>query len=371
MTQKFDVIVLGVGAMGSAACWRLAAEGVRVLGLEQHKIGHAYGSSHGETRLIRQAYFEHPAYVPLLRRAYTLWRDLEGTTGQSLFHQNGVVIFGPRDGVIMAGVRRSSEQYAIPVQAFDAKAAKAAFDGFVPPQSYEALLEPGAGYLDVEACVVAQADAAKRCGAILKEHETVLAVDRRPSSVVVTTKSGQFEAAKLVITAGPWSAAFLPDVRARLAVHRTTLVWFAADSRYDVGNGLPCFGFETPKGFFYGVPAVGKRGVKVGLHKPGDRVAKPEEIDRSLHPEDLAVLVDFVSACLPGVKPVPTDHAICMYTMSPDEHFIINTEDRVTYAAGFSGHGFKFAPVIGEILADLSVRGKTAHPIDFLRPRWS
>lgn len=371
MTKRYDVIVLGVGAMGSAACWRLAKRGAKVLGLEQHTIGHALGSSHGETRLIRQAYFEHPSYVPLLRQAYDLWRELERKTGRIVFHQNGLVVYGPKSGTIMQGIRRSSAEHGVPITEYEAKQAAAAFPEYEPEPGHEALFEPGAGYLEVEAAVTAQAWAASQLGADIREKEPALALDPAPGGVRVSTYKGTYEAARVVVTAGAWSAGFLDRIRPQLKVHRVPLVWFDSDDRYDAATGLPCFGFELESGFYYGVPRVSPRGVKVGLHRPGDVVKDPAKVDRELRPDDLAPLLTFIKSCLPGVKPVHTHHVVCMYTMTPDEHFVLDTNGSVTYAAGFSGHGFKFAPVIGEALADLALVGSTALPIDFLRPRWA
>lgn len=369
MSTRFDVIVLGIGAMGSATAWRLAARGAKVLGLEQFFVGHALGSSHGESRLIRQAYFEHPNYVPLLRTAYNLWHELERETGRSLFHQNGVVIFGPKDGVIMQGVRHSSKVHGVKIVEYSAEKAATAFSAYRPSPGHEALLEPGAGYLEVEACVIAQAEAARAHGAIIREQEAVTAIVPIPGGMRVSTDSGTYEATRLVVTAGAWSGRFLDSIKPQLKVHRVPLVWFAAEPRYSVRTGLPCFGFELPEGFFYGVPAISDRGVKMGLHIPGTLVTNPATIDRSLTADDLKPLVDFIGHHLPGVTPVPLHHAICMYTMSPDEHFILDSKGSVTYAAGFSGHGFKFAPVIGDALADLALDGSTSLPIEFLRPR--
>jgi len=239
----------------------------------------------------------------------------------------------------------------------------------VPSADEVAVLEPGAGYLEVEACVVTQAELARRHGAVIHEHETVLAVAETESGVRVTTAGGVYEADELVITAGPWSARFLPWVAPRLSVHRVLLFWFPAPT-WRRADALPCFGFDREDGFYYGVPDVSGRGVKVGRHVPGERVADPAAVRREVTAEDRSPVERFVAACLPALARPATSAAVCMYTMTPDEHFVLDRVGRITYAAGFSGHGFKFAPVIGEALADLALEGRTALPVGFLKPRW-
>ncbi len=369
--KTYDAIVVGMGAMGGAAAWQLAQRGQKVLGLEQFEIGHARGSSHGESRLIRQAYFEHPAYVPLLKRSYELWRDLEKHSGKALMHLNGLMIYGPPDGGrILPGVRTSSQQFGIKIQEFDAKEAATAYPDYTPPPGYLGILEPNAGFLLVEECVKAQAEAARRAGAEIRERIQVLAVREEADGVVVETNAGPCRAKKLVITAGAWSAGFLPRAAPHLKVHRVSLFWFEAKGGLRAGGNQPCFGFDLPEGFFYGLPEVRRRGVKVGLHVPGDVVKDPLQVDRSTRDSDVLPLKRFVAACLTGLDPAPIEHVVCLYTMTPDEHFIVDRQGRITYAAGFSGHGFKFSPVIGEVLADLATAGETRQPVDFLRYRW-
>ncbi len=369
--KRPDVIVLGLGAMGSAALWQLAKRGLKVLGLEQYEIGHLRGSSHGESRLIRKAYWEHPSYVPLLERSYELWRELERDTGKSLLHLRGLVIYGPQSGgTILPGVRVSVEKHGLSVQALGEQEAKAAYPGYAPPPGYIGILEPGAGYLDVEDCVKAQAEAALAAGAEIQAQCEVLSVDEKPGGVLVKTRKGTFEADQLVIAAGAWNPRWLPRVAPKLKVHRVSLFWFRPGKETAPGSALPCFGFDLPEGFFYGLPALGPRGLKVGLHLPGEVVADPKAVDRSTRPEDVLPVRRFVEQCLPGVDPHPIEHAVCMYTMTPDEHFVVDREGRVSYAAGFSGHGFKFATVMGEVLAELATTGKSRHPVDFLRYRW-
>lgn len=368
--QNFDVIVVGVGAMGSATLHELAKRRAKVLGIEQFAVGHDLGSSHGETRLIRQAYFEHPNYVPLLKRSYELWSALENDCSESLLHLNGLVLFGPQSGKILPGVRKSARQFSIPVAEFDPDAARVAFPHLKAPPEFHAVLEPGAGYLDVEHCVLQLAKMAVKNGAQVRERETVQRIEIRPDLVIVETTERKYYAAQLVVTAGAWSPRFLPEFAPKLTVNRVSLFWFKAAGIWATQTKLACFGFDTEDGFFYGVPAVSDYGVKVGLHRPGAVVQDPTRLDRNPVSEEMRSVCDFVQKYLEGIDPTPTRQVACMYTMTPDENFLLGKEGRVSFAAGFSGHGFKFAPVIGESLADLALTGSTELPIDFLKPRW-
>jgi glycine/D-amino acid oxidase-like deaminating enzyme len=250
------------------------------------------------------------------------------------------------------------------------QAAAARFPVLRPPPGHVAILEPGAGFLAVESAVVTMAALARRHGAEIRVGEVATAVCEHALGVEVTTPSGVYAADELVITAGAWSARWLPSLAPRLAVHRVLLHWFRASPEWRVETGVPCFGFDLEPGFSYGVPEVSTRGVKVGLHVPGERVERPEDLRREVAPPEAESVRAFVEACLPGVDPEPVAHAACMYTMTPDEHFVLGRAGRTTFAAGFSGHGFKFAPVIGEALADLAQVGRTVLPIGFLAPRW-
>jgi monomeric sarcosine oxidase len=368
---SYDAIVLGCGAMGSAACYNLARRGLKVLGLEQFEPGHDQGSSHGESRLIRRAYFEHPAYVPLLNRSYELWRELEVESGQRLLNLNGLIIYGPpAGGTVLAGVRKSGELHGVPLVHLDGDGARRAYASYVPPPGHVASLEPGAGYVPVEEAVRTQAALARRYGAEIHGREPVTQVHVKTDSVEVETGQARYRANRLVVTAGAWSSRFLPKLAPQLQVRRVLLFWYPNPAGWADARSLPCFGFELEDGFYYGVPAVSGKGVKVGHHVPGEPVADPSALRRDVTDTDLAAVRAFVRRCLPELGDRPHHHAVCMYTMTPDEHFIVDREGPVVFAAGFSGHGFKFTPVIGEILGDLATAGRTELPADFLRYRW-
>jgi monomeric sarcosine oxidase len=370
-----SVIVLGLGGMGSAAAWRLARSGARVLAFDPHPIGHALGSSHGEVRMIRQAYFEHPDYVPLLGRAYELWAELERESGRELFRRNGVIIYGPAEGgAILPGVLRSAERHSLPVERLEPTEALRRFPEYRPPAGFQAVLEPGAGWVWVETSVSAAAQAARAAGADLRSGERVLRWSADADGVEVTTGRASYRADRLVIAAGAWSGPLLGDVSVpgqsplTLDVRRVVQVWLRTRSKRGP-EGLPCFGFELPYGFMYGFPLEAGR-MKVALHAPGAKIADPDAVDRQVRPADTELVERFARECLPECTGEILQTSVCMYTMSPDQHFIIDSHPsspHAVFAAGFSGHGFKFAPVIGEILAELALHGKTRHPIGFLR----
>lgn len=367
--KHFDVIVLGLGGMGASAAYHLARRGLKTLGLEQYSLGHDKGSSHGDVRLIRKAYFEESRYVPLLHQSYDLWRDLEEETDRLLLHQVGLLIFSrPNDSMAYTGLTQAAEKYSIPIETLDAAQCRENYPWFSAPSDYVGLLEPGAGYLEVEKCVLTYLERAKRLGATLLQDEPVQEWKSEPGFVQVLTKSGWVSAARLVITAGPWAGQMLKELNLPLTVQRVPQFWFQAPNHF---SKIPCFAFDKPEGFFYGFPNRPGLGLKMADYKPTPvEVKNPAAVDRNVTEQDYAKLSAIVSQHLPGVEMIPKKSSVCMYTMTPDENFIVDKHPKhqnVVLACGFSGHGFKFASVIGKALADLAVEGSTPLPIDFLR----
>lgn len=374
--ETFDVIVLGCGGVGSSAAMHLARRGVRVLGLEQFEHGHDRGSSHGQTRAIRMAYFEHPSYVPLLRRAYQLWFQLEERTGEKLFHQVGLLEVGPDGGVVVPGVLDSAEQYQLPVEEFSPADVAERFPGFVMPEGARAVFEQNAGFLMVEQSVLAHVRQAERHGAQMHASERVVEWSATgEDGVVVRTENGEYHAGRLVITAGAWASQVLTSLGISLRVLRKHLHWRAThDDGYALEKGAPTFFFELPdKSFFYGFPQLDERGVKVAEHSGGEPVTDPASLDRSVDPADRERVETFLRDHLPGVVATKAaGHEVCMYTMTDDDHFIVDVHPahpQVCLAAGLCGHGFKFTSVLGEALADLASEGRTDLPIEFLSCR--
>lgn len=369
--MSYDVIVLGTGGVGSATLFHLAQRGARVLGIDRFPGGHDRGSSHGQTRIIRQAYFEHSDYVPLLLHAYELWADLEENRGEKLLHQVGLLEIGPPQGPVVSGVLESARRHGLKVDRLSADDVADRFPGFEVPDDCEAVFERRAGYLLVERCVLAHLDQATRLGAELCTGESVQKWTADASGVTVQTDRGQYTAGRLVISAGAWARELLADLGIPLRVLRKHLHWYACDDDHYLQDlGCPTFLYETPEGVFYGFPQLDGLGVKVAEHSGGSVVTDVLHDDRAFEPEDRRRVEAFLSVCLPGVSRRVTGHTTCFYTMSPDEHFLVDrhpAHDNVVFAAGLSGHGFKFTCVLGEILADLALAGRTAHPIDFLR----
>jgi sarcosine oxidase len=372
--RRFDAIVIGAGGMGAAAALHLAGRGLSVCGLDRFPPGHDRGSSHGQTRLIRLAYYEHPDYVPLLARSYELWRRLEADAGRGLLVESGLVLAGPPESEVVRGTIASAGIHGLPLERPSAAEAARRWPQLALPREWEVVHEPRGGYLLVEECVRAHAAAAERAGAVLETGRTVHGWRAEGNGVVVTTDAGDLAAGRLVIAAGAWAATLLDLPGIPLTVLRKQLFWHAppASARAAHAAGrLPCFGFDGPDGFYYGFPALDERGVKIAEHTGGAPVADPLAVDRTIDPAERARVEAALARHLPAVGTNLAAHASCLYTMSPDGHFIVGLHPRhpqVAVAAGFSGHGFKFAAVIGEILADLSTAGRAALPIGFLSP---
>lgn len=367
MPPTWDCIVLGLGGFGSGAVYHLAQRGLRVLGLEQHGPAHDYGSSHGESRIIRLAYFEHPDYVPLLRRAFDGWRRVEEQSGRSLLQQCGLFLCGPAEGEAVPGAVRAAIEHRLPLERLSPGEAAARFPGFSFAPEDEIVFEQQAGWLDVEGCVAAHLELAQRSGAEFRFHERVEAWSSDGRNVKVTTDRGTYEAACLIITAGPWAARLLRVEGVPLRVLRKVQLWIGiTPGSY---RETPCFLYERADGTFYGFPTRDGATVKVAEHSGGEAVDDPALVDRACRPDDRTGVESFVRHCLPDASGGVLRHSVCLYTMSPDGHFLIDRQPQfpnVVFGAGFSGHGFKFTGVLGEALADLAVSGETTLPVAFL-----
>ena len=378
--------------MGSAACRALARRGVSVVGVEQFRVGHDRGSSHGETRIIRLAYFEHPDYVPLLRSSYEGWRSLEKEMDQSVLHETGLLFAGPAGSSVLAGIRESASRHDLRFDAMDGREASRRFSAFRFPDEYEAVYEAEAGYLEPERCVRLMAESARRNGATILEETSVQELRPDVGSFVVRTSAGTLRAPRVVVTVGAWAPERLaewspgvpgdegevasPGAEDRgegafpIRAVRKSLAWHEAPTGHRGEDGFPCFFIDDGAGWFYGFPAVDAKGVKVGNHAGGEVVGSPDSAEREVPESERAEIGSFLGRFLPRVAPVSNREAVCFYTMSPDEHFLIDRHPDlpgVVVAAGFSGHGFKFAPLVGDVLADLALDGRTRHPVGFLK----
>lgn len=375
--QKYDVIVVGVGSMGAATCYSLAARGVKVLGLEQFNLVHENGSHAGKSRMVRKAYFEHPDYVPLLDMVYSLWSDLEEKTGKKLFHKTGLFYAGPKHHELLEGVKLSSKKYQIPINKLNETECSLKFPSFKLPGNYEYLLEPDAGYVIPEEIVKLYCDLAKSRGATILENQLVESWADTNNKIIVKTKTDTFTAGKIVFTAGGFTQNLLPFLNTHLVARRQVICWFEPKNpSLFTSEKFPCFLYATPElpGSFYGFPLLPigdgsvKMGVKVGYHHPGEAI-DPYTLHDFDREKESKMIKEFMASFIPeGFKSVLSVNS-CMYTYTDDGHFILeNSKEHknVSVACGFSGHGFKFAPLVGEILADLSLEGKTDYPIGFL-----
>jgi len=365
-----DTIVVGLGGMGSAALYHLAGRGVSVVGIDQFAPPHRRGSSHGGTRIIRLAYYEDPSYVPLLRRGYELWQELEERTGQRLLRTTGSLDVSTTSGGIFPRSLASCELHAIRHEVLTSAELSRRFPGYRFPDDYFALYQPDGGILDPERCVATHLAAAVQGGAETRLDERVLAVVQGGERAVVRTTRGPYTVDRFVLTAGSWAGELVPRLESLAVAERQVVGWFATqDAGLFAPERFPVFNVQVEEGHYYGVP-FDRVGVKVGrYHHLGERV-DPTHYDRAIHPRDEAALRPFVERYMTGAAGKMVQAETCLFTNSPDEHFIIDHLEgasRVVVAAGFSGHGFKFCSIVGEILADLSIDGGTQHDIALLR----
>lgn len=365
----YDAIVIGVGGMGSAALYHLANKGMCVLGIEQFDVPHTMGSSHGHTRVIRKAYFEHPSYVPLLQKAYDMWESIEEDSGKQLVNYCGMIYAGKPDSSSIQGVKKSSELYGVPVQEFSASELKTQYPQFSFDDDMVGLYEPSGGYLLVEECVKAHSQQAQKHGAALLTNTNVTAWKHENNSYSIETDQGEFQAKSLVVSGGAWTSKLLQELNLPLTIQRIPSGWFEPENdQHTLENGFPIFGVETQYGFFYGFPVLDERGVKIARYEGSETVSNVDLIDRIAKDKDVGHIQQFITQYMPGVTKQVNDSSICIYTVTPDSHFIIDQHphhENLYIAAGFSGHGFKFSSAVGAVLSDLVCDGKTDVDISF------
>ncbi len=371
--DRFDTIVIGVGGMGSATVYHLARRGRRVLGLERFDVPHDRGSSHGLTRIIRLAYYEHPSYVPLLRRAYELWRELQALAGEQLLYVTGSIDAGPPGGGVFEGSLLSCHVHNLPHQVLTGAELARRFPGYRLPADTLALFQPHGGFLLPERCIVACVQAAHALGAEVHARERVLEWKPLENGVQVRTDRGVYEAGSLVIAAGAWASGLLPPLRGLATPERQALAWFQPRRpELFTPERFPVFNILVEEGRYYGFPVFGVPGFKVGRYHHLEEQVDPDSLDREPGARDEAVLRPFAQRYFPDAAGPTMALKVCMFTNSPDEHFILDLHPdypQVAIAAGFSGHGYKFCSVVGEIMADLATRGETRHDIAMFRLR--
>jgi sarcosine oxidase len=378
LNNSFDVIVIGVGSMGSATCYFLAKRGYKVLGLEQFDISHEFGSHAGQSRIIRKAYFEHPDYVPLLEKAYKNWNDLEQETGEELYFKTGLLYAGTSNNEMIKGVKQSAALYNIELELLNNADTVKRFPQFLFPRNFEILFEPEAGFLPPERSIRLYASQAKKNGATINTNEKVIGWKKDGTNIVVKTDKNSYQCNKLIITTGAWAGKMIPGFSDKIKVTRQFVAWIKTKDDIQFAlNNFPCWmvSDDEKHGCYYGFPLLDtkKFGEPAGLklaHHFQKEVTNPDKVDRQTTENDIQNLKYCLDKYLPGVFDSILSTKICLYANSPDENFIIDKlpgyEENVSIACGFSGHGFKFASVIGEILADLAIERRSDLPIEFL-----
>ncbi len=374
-TDTFDAIVVGLGAHGSAAAWALTRRGLRVLGLEAGAPGHELGSSGGRTRMIRRAYFEDPAYVPLLRDARVLWDVVAEARGEPMIEVTGGLYAGGEGSAVLEGSIASAELQGLDHELLDAAEIGRRWPVFGLDPSFRGLWDPGAGYIRTERAIGAFLALAESGGADARFGERVSSWRPAPNGgVEVTTEATTYKARHLVIAAGAWAPSLLPDLGLPIEIERVPVFWFEPDGALSAEplalDRLPVWIVDTADGAFYGFAHEADTGLKIARHYSGDVVADPSAVDRTERPADVERVRAFMRGAMPRANGPLRHSIVCLYATTPDLHFVIDTHTTaggVAFASACSGHGFKFAPVIGEILADLALDGRTDHPIEPFR----
>ncbi len=359
MIKDFDVIVLGLGANGSSAVYHLSKTGTKVLGIDRFTPPHTHGSSHGQSRIIRQAYHENPLYVPLVKEAYNLWYEIEKTAGKKLFLKTGGLMLGSADSAVINGARLSAETCDIPFEYLDNNSIKKRFPAFRPSHNTVGLLEKDAGILFPEACVQTYLQEAHKNSAVLHNNERVIRIVPNENFIEIITDKTTYYTSKLIISAGAWLNELMPDLHLPLTVERQVLYWFINTNKklqqHFLPANLPVYIWEyLPGKMFYGFPDLGD-GIKIAFHHAGEPVT-PDTLTKAVSEDEINSITAVAEKYL-NIDAKFNYSATCMYTNTPDENFIIDFHphyNNIIIASPCSGHGFKFASLTGKILSDMA-----------------
>ncbi len=353
--------------MGSAALWQLARRGQKVLGIERFDLGHAMGSSHGFNRIIRLAYFEHPKYVPLLRRSYELWRETEQLAGEQLLFITGSLDAGPADGRIVRGSLAACFEHGLEHEFLSGAETAQRFPGYALPPDYAAVYQPDGGFVASERAVLAHAALAMAAGAEIHGREKVDGIEPSGGRVIVVTDRARYEAGRVIVSTGPWISDLLPGLRGKAVPERQVLGWFQPKQpELFAMSCFPVSNLESDLGHLYQFPIWGLPGFKIGRYHHLRQEGHADALSREPTRADEELLREAVRRYFPAADGPTLRLAACLFTNTPDEHFVIDTlpeHPEIIVASPCSGHGFKFASVIGEILADLAVGGRTDHDL--------
>jgi sarcosine oxidase len=370
----YDVAVVGLGGMGSAILAHCAARGASVIGLEQFGPAHDLGSSHGKTRMIRKAYFEDSAYVPLVLRAYDLWRQLERATGRDILQITGVLSIGEETSEIIRGTWRAAREHDLALESLSQREVKARYPSLELWKDEVAVFETDAGVLDPEVAVRAHLKRAETCGAEIRFGVAMESWHATDNGFDLRLSDGtSISASKLVLALGPWFQKTLESLGVGIRVQRNIQAWFSPASHAYDAPGFPAFLVnrrELPAPL-YGFPDFGD-GIKAAFHGAGD-LTDAQHIDREINPScDVEPIARALEQWMPGAARTFREAKPCMYTLTPDENFVVDRHPdhpNLILCGGFSGHGFKFAPVIGEIGTALALDGGSPYEIGFLSLR--
>ena len=367
----YDTIVLGVGGMGSATVYHLARRGHRVLGIDAHDIPNAMGSSHGVTRIIRLAYCEDPSYVPLLRRGYELWHDLEDEAQEQLLITTGSLDIGPEGSQVFQGSLESCELHGLPYEALSGREVNRRFPGYSLPEDLHAIHQPDGGFVLPERSIVAHVEAALKAGAEVHGRERVLTWEPDGDGVRVQTDRDSYTAERLVISAGAWAGSLVPSLAPLALPERQVMGWFHPSSpALFQPTSFPVFNLMAEEGRYYGLPVYGVPGLKVGRYHHLEEAVHPDTMDREPNTRDEETLRVLLRRYFPLADGPTMALKTCIFTNTSDEHFVIDLHPdapQVVLATGFSGHGFKFCSVMGEVLADLAQEGSSRHDLSLFR----
>lgn len=368
----YDVVVVGGGSMGIATAYYLAKANQKVLVIDQFSIPNTMGSHHGETRILRLGYGNGGTYVPLVKEALELWIELEKETGKTLFNRTGAISVGYPGSDFVEETIKSSVKYNLTYEKLDAQELMKKWPGISVPEDYVACYDPNSGFLYSEECVKTYKEECEILGVTILENQRVQAIQSDDELLQISTSTGDMFAKKAVITAGAWIPKLLPELQLEIEPLRKTFGWFETSEDNLYCEQFPCFVFDTHNvGHYYGFPNYNGEGLKVGRMDLGD-VIDPDEVNRDFYAtskeeEDLRL---FLGQFLPQANGNLNNGKVCLFSMTPDEDFIIDfypDNPNIIIAGGFSGHGFKFASVIGKTLTDLAIEGKTERDISFLQ----
>jgi sarcosine oxidase len=371
VAERYDAIVLGLGGMGSASAFRLASRGWQVLGLERFDVLHPFGSSHGLNRIIRLAYSEHPSYVPLLRRAYELWHELENLHGRQLLYTTGSLEGGLPEGDVFAGAKHAAELHHLPHEVLTGEEVNRRWPAYRLPPDHRVVHQPDGGFLASEECILAHVRQAKAVGAELHWREQVLEWGPLQDGVWVRTDRDRYEARRLVVCAGSWIGKLFPELAPLAVPERQVLAWLqpTQPERFQLGS-FPVFNVQVEEGHYYGFPEWGILGFKFGRYHHLEEQVDPDAMDREPNEKDERILREFARRYFPDGEGPTVALKACLFTNTPDEHFIIDfhpEHPQVAIASACSGHGYKFCSVVGEIMADLAQHGETRHDLELFK----